>query len=199
MNPFTCTSAIILSAGYSERMGGHKALLRYRKGSTFLQQIAETYEQTGIEQIIVVVNGLLYKRIKELKLNLPDHVELVINEKPEVGRFFSLQTGLKHLQPGNSCFFQNIDNPFTSAEVLTAMIKNKMWAGVVIPVYQGKSGHPVLFNSFVAQKIISSGNVDSRIDEFLKEFKIIRVDISDANVLANINSQEELRKAGLGI
>jgi molybdenum cofactor cytidylyltransferase len=196
MKPFSDTSAIILSAGNSMRMGGHKALLKFDSQRTFLQKITETYLLAGIEQVIVVVNSELFKLIQESSLSLSEQVKLVINDKPELGRFYSLQTGIKQLKPGNSCFFQNIDNPFTTIELLDELIIQNEEADVTIPTFQKKSGHPVLISPLVVQKINSGCDYELRVDAFLKQFTEKKIDTLDQRILININSNEDYLMAG---
>lgn len=199
MKSFVCTSCIILSAGNSSRMAEHKALLRYNEDSTFIQRISQTYAQAGIEQIIIVVNTELSDQIRERKINLPDKTTLVINHKPEMGRFYSLQTGIKNVKPGNYCFFQNIDNPFTSEKLLQELIIYKAEADVIMPAFQGRTGHPVLISPSVVHKIFSALDTDRRIDLFLKKLKVKKTETSDQNILANINSQEDYLQLGRSI
>jgi CTP:molybdopterin cytidylyltransferase MocA len=195
---FDQTSCIILSAGNSERMGEPKALLKFSKDKTFIQKITGTYVQCGVRQVIVVVNKELYNTIQEREILLVPEVQLVINSFPEKGRFFSLQTGVHKLKPGNSCFFQNIDNPFTSDQVLISLIQNKEGASVIIPVFQSVSGHPVLINPVVVQKIIVQSDTSIRIDLFLKSFAYKKIEIDENRILTNINSPEDFTEAGLG-
>jgi CTP:molybdopterin cytidylyltransferase MocA len=195
---FGQTSCIILSAGNSERMGEPKALLKFSKDKTFIQKITGTYVQCGVRQVIVVVNKELYNTIQEREILLVPEVQLVINSFPEKGRFFSLQTGVHKLKPGNSCFFQNIDNPFTSDQVLISLIQNKEGASVIIPVFQSESGHPVLINPVVVQKIIVQSDTSIRIDLFLKSFAYKKIEIDENRILTNINSPEDFTEAGLG-
>lgn len=193
------TSCIILSAGSSVRAGSHKALLMFDAERTFIQKIAETYSLAGVEHVVVVINAELNQLIKERNLVLPEMALLVINENPELGRFNSLQTGIKHLKPGNYSFFQNIDNPFTSKTVLAALLQNKDLAEVIIPAFEGKSGHPVLLSPKVAESIAKSADNQQRIDEFLRNFHVKKVEVSDGSILANINSADDYRREGFRI
>jgi CTP:molybdopterin cytidylyltransferase MocA len=193
---FAHTSCVILSAGSSVRMGTHKALLKFEVEKTFIQKITETYLLAGIEQIIVVVNAELYKLINESEFALSEKVMLVINDKPELGRFYSLQTGIKYLKPGNSCFFQNIDNPFTAIELLDELIIHKEEADVIIPTFHKKSGHPVLINPSVVKGISTGIDSEMRIDVFLKRFTEKRIAFQDQRIQLNINSPEDYRNAG---
>lgn len=188
---FAQASVIILSAGSSARMGTHKALLKLDAGKTFIQKITETYLLAGIDQIIVVVNDELFNLINKSKLALSERVLIIINDKPDLGRFYSLQTGIKEVKSGNYCFFQNIDNPLTSEDLLRALILYKEEADVLIPDFQKKSVHPVLINPLVVTEISRYQDPDIRIDLFLKRFIVKKVLTTDRNILANINSQED--------
>lgn len=190
------TSCVILSAGSSLRMGGHKALLPYDKDRNFIQKVTALYLEAGIEQLIVVVNAELMKLISRNQIALSEKVQLVVNEAPELGRFFSLQTGLRKVKPGNACFFQNIDNPFTSARVLQQLIRFKKEAEVLIPASGGKCGHPVLIMPQVVKAIISEPGSNLRIDSFLDGFTQLKVEVDDALILANINLPGDYREAG---
>jgi CTP:molybdopterin cytidylyltransferase MocA len=193
---FAQTSCIILSAGSSERMGAHKALLRFDNENNFLQKITETYLLAGIEQVIVVVNSELFKLIGESSLALYGKVKLVVNDKPELGRFYSLQTGLKLIPTGNYCFFQNIDNPFTTEELLEELILHKAKADVIIPAFQKKSGHPVLVSPLVIQRIFEGIDYKIRIDTFLNQFTEKKIEVPDPKILLNINSPNDYLNAG---
>ncbi len=196
MKAFTGTSCIVLCAGSSRRMGQHKALLKFDAHTTFMSRIAGTFLQAGIEQVIVVLNAELHALVKEREADLSEGVELVINDRPEAGRFYSLQTGVKYLKAGNSCFLQNMDNPFTSESLLRRLIKHKAEADVLIPAFQHKTGHPALFSPVVAHEIHHTTDPDVRIDDFLKRFSIKIIATDEANVLTNINSPEEYMGAG---
>lgn len=193
---FLQTSGIILSAGSSARMGIHKALLKFDADTTFVQKITETYLLAGIEQVIVVVNSELFELINKSNIALSKNVLLVINNKPELGRFYSLQTGIKHLIPGNSCFFQNIDNPFITDALLRELILNMKKADIILPAFHGRTGHPVLISSLVAQQIIRERNNDVRIDAYLKQFSEKKTEVADPKILLNINSPDEYKHAG---
>ncbi len=193
---FSRTSCVILSAGSSARMGEHKALLKFGEDSTFIQHIASTYALSGLDQIIVVANVELAESMREREIKLPESVLLVINDKPESGRFYSLQTGMRHLKEGNSCFFQNVDNPFTSSELLTTLIIQKEKADVIIPEYKQKAGHPVLLSPNVVQEICATSDPDFRINDFLRQFHQQRIETLDGRILTNINAPEDYINAG---
>jgi CTP:molybdopterin cytidylyltransferase MocA len=193
---FEQVSCVVLSAGSSERMGIDKALLKFDKEKTFIEKITETYLLAGIDQVIVVVNSRLFKLISESNFVLSGKVKLVINDKPNLGRFYSLQTGVKLLAPGNYCFFQNIDNPFTSEALLRELIIHKGDADVLLPAFKDKTGHPVLINPSVIQIINAGCDYKLRVDSFLKQFTEKRIAVQDTSILMNINLREDYLNAG---
>jgi molybdenum cofactor cytidylyltransferase len=193
--PFAQASCIILSAGSSERMGEHKALLKFDKHTTFIQQITGVYISAGVQQVIVVANSQLFDVLRQSSLKLSDSIEIVLNDTPERGRFYSLQTGLKKLKTGNYCFLQNVDNPFTSESLLIDLISYKAEADVIVPTFQNNSGHPVLFGPGILKQILNTEGYDIRIDGFINKYKCRKVITSESSILANINSPEEYRAA----
>ena len=193
---FSRTSCVILSAGSSTRMGEHKALLKFGEDSTFIQHITNTYALSGFDQIIVVANIELAEQMRERGIHLPESALIVINDKPDSGRFYSLQTGMHHLKEGNDCFFQNVDNPFTSSDLLTTLILEKKKADVIIPAYKQKAGHPVLLSPNVVQEICTTSDPDFRINDFLRQFHQQRIETLYGRILANINAPEDYINAG---
>lgn len=186
---------IILSAGNSGRMGMHKALLPFGdENLTFLEKIVGSYLSAGIHQVIIVVNSSLYKLIKAGPLALPEEVKLVVNSHPENGRFYSLQTGLKHVGAGSYVFVQNADNPFTEPGLLLNMIDNRTKAGVIIPSYSGKSGHPVLLNPVICESVLQCNNPGTRLDYFLRGFPSYIVESDNSRILVNINTPADYRR-----
>ena len=196
MNPFAHVSCIILSAGSSGRMGRHKALLEFDETFTFVEKITNEYLTAGIGEVIVVVSSDLNNEIKDRGISFPAEIHFVINHKPESGRFYSLQTGIQYMQEGNYCFFQNIDNPFTTVKLLQDLISQKDHADVVIPVFKNKGGHPVLLSPMILQELMKGKGSDLRIDQYLTKFRKRRIDTSDEWILVNINSINEYKTAG---
>ncbi len=188
-------SCIILSAGNSGRMGIHKVLLPFGdEDVTFLEKIVASYASAGIHQVIIVVNSSLYELIKAGTPALPEEVKLIVNPNPERGRFSSLQTGLGSVGAGSHVFIQNADNPFTEPELLLKMIENRAKAGVILPCFCGKAGHPVLINPFICRSILSCNNPESRLDYFLRDFPSFFVESDNDRILININTHADYSK-----
>ncbi|MFA4852313.1 MAG: NTP transferase domain-containing protein [Bacteroidales bacterium] len=191
--PHIGAPVIILSAGLSLRMGQWKALLPYKNGKTFLEKIILEYVHFGTAGIILVVNKMLKNEMIISPL-LMDKVRLIINPKPEKGRWSSLWLGLNALDHKNSCYIQNVDNPFVSTDLLQDLEAKIMKDNYVVPVFKGKGGHPVLLGQEIMKYILSLDEADRDLRELLNKFRRTEVETNDKNILMNINSMEEYRK-----
>jgi molybdenum cofactor cytidylyltransferase len=177
-------------------MGKHKALLPHgNQQITFLEKVVRTYVDMGIERIVIVVSNDLNELIRAQKIVLPENAFFVVNHFPERGRFFSLMTGLKYLNDDFPVFIQNIDNPFVNPNLLAEMVRVIDEGDVITPVYQGKSGHPVLINPLVCKAIMEDRNPESRIDHVLAKFIRIPVISEGSSILVNINSPGDYTSA----
>jgi CTP:molybdopterin cytidylyltransferase MocA len=179
-------------------MGRHKALLPYKGNINFIQQLTGIFLKSGIENIVAVVNQELAELLAKNPQSMiqSENVKIVVNSHPEHGRFFSLQTGIKHILPENYCLFQNIDNPFTSVKLVKNLIKQKTMADVIIPSYLNKSGHPLLLSPLVTAAILNQSDSEIRIDDFVKKFSMLFVETDNRQILTNINLPEDYIAAG---
>jgi len=186
-------SALILAAGFSNRMGQCKAFLSFEKGKTFLEKIIEEYTKFGISEIIVVINKNFEN---EMIMNpfLRDKPKFVINLNPENGRWSSILIGLNALKRKNSCYIQNIDNPFVTTDLLFNLETKINIDNYVVPVIKGKGGHPILIGHEIIKSILSIDETDRDLKEFLIRFKRTEVETNDKNILVNINTLEDYKK-----
>lgn len=184
-------SALILAAGLSERMGSGKFALEIREGVTFLEHIARLYDGFGCRKIVVILNPKGKQLFDNMVINLPAGVEILNNHFPERGRFYSIKTGLAPLRDEELVFLQNIDSPMITEEVLNALLNNSGLADTTYPVYQGRGGHPVLFNKKLVQTILDCGSDENILKDYLGKFKSIQTPVNNPDVLININTEAD--------
>ena len=187
------TSALILAAGLSTRMGEEKFALEYSPGLTFLEHIAAQYHQSDCHRIVVVLNPTGKKLLDKLQLRLPETVQVVINHNPERGRFSSLKKGLKSLKNQDFIFLHNIDNPYITKYIINSLLKNTGSADYACPAFMEKGGHPVLLRSNVVKAILAEKGDDINLSEFLKGFKKKLINTNNPAVLLNINTSEDYK------
>jgi molybdenum cofactor cytidylyltransferase len=190
------TSVIILAAGMSSRMGIPKPFLKWDNHKTFLEKIIETYYSFSFEaaQVNLVLNPEGYKFIQTEYPETAEYAEIIINDHPERGRFSSLKLGLQNLSKSSSCYIQNADNPFVTEGLLTSMNVQIEPDSYVVPIYQGKGGHPILIGVNIIKQLSLLDDTDHDLKEILKTFKKVEIETTDMNVLVNINSQEDYHK-----
>lgn len=188
-------TVIILAAGSSARMGNPKPFLPYDEKRNFICKITDTYIAAGVKNIILVVSLAIENEVRQLleKNYSGQPVRVVVNSFPERGRFYSLQLALKNTS-SSFCFLQNIDNPFVTEKLLAEMLEMKKPEAYVVPVYNNQKGHPVLIGPAVMKHCRSLNEYEYNIRQELMNFEEIKIDCTDENILANINTPELYQK-----
>ncbi|HCK10822.1 MAG TPA: hypothetical protein DHW45_13175 [Candidatus Latescibacteria bacterium] len=137
-------SAVVLAAGKSERMGRLKQLLPFGK-RTVVETVTKTLQLVGCTEILVVLGH----RASEIAHVLPNTVRTVVNEDYESGMFSSVLAGLNALDSqADGMLLLLGDQPQIRAGMVKAVIDRFAQSdeGIVIPVVDGKRGHPVVID-----------------------------------------------------
>jgi len=189
-------SVIILSAGLSARMKMPKAFLKYNEHATFIEKITDTYIEFGCNKIIIVLNHLIYPefiRSNGHYLN-ESNIEIVTNERPDNGRFYSIKKAAVALGKTDYCFIQNVDNPFVKTEILYNMLHSIDDSDYYVPTCHHQGGHPVLINGKIIESIIKTEDFHQMLNIFLRKFKKKNIETHDNSILNNINTIHDYKK-----
>ena len=183
-------SAIILAAGYGVRAGKPKLMLE-AEGKSFLSIITENLSKVKIDKIICVVNEQSYEwAVREAK-----GIEFVINPHPENGMLSSVLIGFNKCNDSNGLLIIPVDHPFVNSNtyqsIIDAFYSNS--SAVIKPVYNEKSGHPVLIPSELLNNF-NVTDIDGGLNKIIKDSgaKTINIDVSDSGVTRNINYINDL-------
>ncbi|MCK9220618.1 MAG: NTP transferase domain-containing protein [Bacteroidales bacterium] len=178
-------SALILAAGNSMRMGRDKASLPYGNGLTFAGQLISTYAQSGCSPITIVMN-------ERSRLTIPSsgEVQLVVNKHVEKGRSWSIWLGLQKTPEGHSCYIQNVDNPYTDSALLLLLYKALSPKRYIVPMCDGKGGHPILLGCEIVDKLRKNSNIPD-LRKALLEFERFEVFFPDKRILLNLNTPDD--------
>lgn len=185
---------LILAGGKSERMLFPKPFLLY-EGKTFLRKIIDEYRSAGINNIFLVLNkdfcsGRWEKYVNQIK----PFVTIVQNADPELGRTHSLKIGIEKMLSFNFCFIQNIDNPTISEKLIGDMIQFRSNKDYVSPVYNGKSGHPVLVSKKIVQHLNRLRDENFNLRNILAGYSRQTVEVNSSDILANVNTVEDYKR-----
>ena len=183
-------SAIVLAAGKSERMGRPKALLPIH-GRTFLENILDVISRTSIEDTIVVLGH----HREEIERSLP-LLSAVFNPDYEQGMITSFQAGIRKLSRDTSgAFLFLVDHPLVEPAAIAAMIANLAANRIVLPTFEGRRGHPVLFSSEILEEILAlPPSEGANIVVRKSPDRIIEVSVNVPGILVDVDTPEQFEK-----
>lgn len=172
-------SAIILSAGYSSRMGDFKPLLRFGE-QTALERLVHIFECAGTVDVRVVLGHRAGDLIPVLKKT---GARWTVNEQFDQGMFSSVMTGVRDLHSETKAFFVHpVDLPlirFSTVQGLMEAFAGSS-ADVAYPSFLGKRGHPPLISTRLLQRLYA-WNGSGGLRSFLHEVESQAVDIEVAD------------------
>jgi CTP:molybdopterin cytidylyltransferase MocA len=188
-------AAVILSGGASSRMGSPKALLAYQ-GRPFLEHLLEVtaHRQIGARRVVLGAHAEPIAKAIDLK---PD--EIVINEDWEKGQLTSIQAALRSLPPGtDGIILCLIDHPLISADLVQELIECFYKSGkpIVLPLYQGRRGHPVIFSAAVYEELLHAPlETGARAVVWAHAAEVEEVRTNEEGCVLNLNDPDTIQKA----
>lgn len=139
---------IILAAGLSSRAASYKMTLAFNNKTVIENTIDNMLDFCNR---IIVVGGYQIENLRPI-VEKYSKVELVFNEDYMQGMYSSVKRGMSCIREDNF-FFTPGDYPLISPGVYKELLLHK--APVVIPTFEGKKGHPILFNSNVTYDVLN--------------------------------------------
>jgi molybdenum cofactor cytidylyltransferase len=194
-------AAIILAAGESRRMGYPKALLRYR-GATFLESILDASAAAGLDPLVVVLGPDGSKVLEVVGLH---GATAVSNLRPETGQLGSTKHGIQAVinHPVDAAVIWAVDQPHVSVRTVEQLVEEFRTSGapIVIPTYEGRRGHPVLFGRVTFQELLAAPlEVGARAVVRAERERVRELPVSDEAVLEDIDTpqayEELVRRSG---
>lgn len=178
---------VILAAGLSLRAGVHKMMLEIDDSTVLGKCIENMYEACSG---ITVVGGYKIENILRVA-SAYSKVRVIYNTDYLQGMFSSVKCGFKNIE-GERAFITPGDCPFIKKDTYLRLLTES--EEIVIPAFQGKSGHPVLISRKMIEKVLK-GQKYTRLKEFieLNGYKIIEV--NDRGILMDIDTLEDYAAA----
>jgi molybdenum cofactor cytidylyltransferase len=185
-------AAIILAAGQSKRMGQPKMLLPWGE-LTVVEHVITRFLNAGTEEVVLVTGGTR-ERVEQVTGPYP--VRRVHNAQYATGEMLSsLQCGLRTLSPQVEAVLVGLgDQPQiqeSSVRAITATYQ-QAGAGLVVPSYQRRRGHPWLVARPLWDEVLAMESPKSPRD-FLNRHaaEIHYVGLDTPSILADLDTPED--------
>jgi len=183
-------AAVILSGGASQRMGSPKALLPFQ-GRPFLEHLLDVtrHPKIGVRRVVLGVHAEPIAKA----IHLPAD-EVVINADWEKGQLSSIQAALKSLPDGlEGMVLCLVDHPLISANLIGDLIATfySSNAPIVLPVFEGRRGHPVIFSSKVFPELLAAPlDVGARAVVWAHRTQLCQFPTNEEGCVLNLNDPE---------
>jgi molybdenum cofactor cytidylyltransferase len=191
-------AAVILAAGESSRMGRDKALLSLA-GGTFLSTCIQRLR--SFAKIVIVVAGSNADTLRPVVE--AEGAELALNPEPQKGQFSSLRTGLDAVvERGlDTAIVTHVDRPPAADATISSLLAvlaeqsslpaaERKWA--VVPQVEDTHGHPIVVGRDMIEAFRrASVDLTARDVEHRHQDRIAYVNVTDRNVITNVNTLED--------
>jgi molybdenum cofactor cytidylyltransferase len=188
-------AAVILSGGASRRMGSPKALVSYQ-GASFLEHLLSVtrHPAIGVRRVVLGPDADAISRQVALA---PD--EIVINRDWRLGQLSSIQAALRSLPEGTQgMLLCPVDHPLVSAALVNALIATFLETGapVVLPMFEGRRGHPVIFAAAVYEELLRAPmETGARAVVWAHKSDLQEVSTTEQGCVVNLNDPDALLNA----
>ena len=191
--------AVVLSAGESSRMGRPKALLPV-DGVRFIEKIVTALKSTRVAKIIAVLGHDADEMRRQIG-DLP--VTMVVNPNYKQGQLSSLVAAINSIQSSkdsasvDGILVHLVDHPYINPDLVNLMIDrfHETKKLIVVPRYQGRRGHPVIFSSALFAELLAAP-LDQGAKTVVHAHRddTLEIDTEDEGVTIDIDTPEEYRQ-----
>ncbi len=189
-------AAIVLAAGQSKRMGRPKQLLPVGE-YTMLGKVLQVFRESRVDRTVVVLGAGASKVRRSLKL-LDEAI--VVNRAYQEGMSGSLKAGLRAVEgEADAVIIALGDQPFLSPGTVDLMIETylRKKASVVVPVYRGRRGNPVLFDRTLFPQLDGiAGDVGAKSVVTRNEANLAEAEVDDEGVVMDIDTPKDYAGGG---
>ncbi len=174
-------------------MGSDKALLRHGD-TTFLEHLIGLLVARVAP--VVVVLGHNADRIRTAVAPRPG-LEFVVNAYYKAGQLSSLQAGIAALpREAPAALVALVDHPAVAASTLDALLAHAS-APLVVPRYQGRRGHPVVFSRALLDELAALPP-SATAKQVVAAHPALYLDVDDPGVLRDIDTPADYQALASG-
>lgn len=181
-------AAVVLAAGGSTRMGRPKALLQRPDGRRYAEAIDASARAAGCAAVVVVVGPPHGEAVRAL---LPADTIVAWNAQPERGMLSSVQAGIAALPAAaEAALVWPVDVPFVEVATARALV---MHAGtIVVPVHNGRGGHPLRIGRACFDEVMAldpARGLKALVDAHAGS--VARLAVADGGVLVDVDTLDD--------
>jgi CTP:molybdopterin cytidylyltransferase MocA len=189
--------AVVLAAGSSSRMGEAKQLLPLAD-STVLEQTLDNLLAAKVDEVVLVL-GSSAETIRQRIAELPrKHLKILVNPEYGQGMATSLRAGLAALDANmEAALIVLADQPFIRTETFDRIMDEyrRSAAQIVIPMFQGFRGNPVLLDRSVFHEVMAlRGDIGCRAIFGNHLDGIIKQEVNDIGILLDIDNKDDYER-----
>jgi len=193
--------AVVLAAGESRRMGKPKLLLPVGH-KTMIERVLDQVIASDVDGVLVVL-GSNWERVSEQIKKY--HVKVTVNPRFRLGMLSSVNWGFQALpREAMAALFVLADQPGIPTEVFNKVIAAYKASprGIVLPVYKGERGHPVLIDrKYEAEAKRTDPEIGLRSLVYGHPEDVLEVEVSTAAIARDIDTPSDYEaqaKRGFG-
>lgn len=192
--------AILLAAGRSERMGTQKLLLPFGPQQTVIGHIAGQLLASPVDLVFAIVGTADAANIGRALTGASRNkrLKVVANPDPAGDMLSSVRCGLRSLpQECDAALVTLGDQPSITSALVSQMLRAFKGAGqgILVPLYGGKRGHPILFSLSYRDEVLGSHD-DVGLRGLLAKHPqdVFELNVANASVLADMDYPEDYRR-----
>ncbi len=174
--------AIVLAAGKSSRLQKFKPLLPLSNKTIIEHTVSSLY---NICSDVFVVCGYRHGDIAKV-LSGFEKIKMILNKDYQSGMFSSVIEGVKNIS-SERFFIIPADMPFVKEITYKELLE--VDSEIVIPSFNGKKGHPVLFSKKLIPELLNCINVFS-LKDFIAKKTFVLKEVNDNGILFDIDTKE---------
>jgi molybdenum cofactor cytidylyltransferase len=188
------TFAVVPACGHSTRMGRPKLALPLG-GRTVIEHIVASLREGGVEQVVVVVGphvpelASLAQRAGASVLALP---EATPDMRTTVEKGLAWLEERHHPESDDCWLLAPADHPGFSAAVVRQLLDEGTNHSIVVPIHNGRRGHPTSFRWHHTHGIRALGPGEG-INSYLRLHadETRELPVTDSGILANLDTPED--------
>jgi molybdenum cofactor cytidylyltransferase len=186
--PVACA---VLAAGEGTRFGQPKAEATLPSGERFLDAVVRVATESDLRPVLAVV---------QRGTDVATPARAIINPRPRSEQAASLRLALAALanDPAEAVVVWPVDHPFVHLLSVLALVDafKRTRAPIVLPVHEGRRGHPVLFARTVWSELMTTTQGGARSVVHAHHADVLEVPVPDEGVTRDIDTRSDMPQSG---